>query len=103
MSSRFVDPNELRQIDIGDGDWVKVPVRFSYGFIEQFQEAQGSDTEKAAQFLEQMIKKWNLKLPSGEVAPIDVDHIRTLEVATFMLIMENVTKGLDIPKEEKPQ
>jgi len=31
--SRFVDPNNLKTIDLGNGEWVKIPSQFSFDQI----------------------------------------------------------------------
>jgi len=38
MAYRFVNENEFTTIDVGDGDWVKIPARLSYGFVAQFED-----------------------------------------------------------------
>lgn len=103
MSSRFVKSDELRQIDLGDGDWVKVPARYSYAFVQEFAQAQESnDLKRTAGFLLQMIKEWNLK-DGEEVALIDQEHIEALEVDTFRVILEKITETLSVPKVEKSE
>ena len=100
MSNRFVKPGDLLQIDLGDGDWVKVPSRFSYGFVQNFSDIETGDVKKIAGFLLQMLKEWNLK-DGDEIAEIDQEHLESLDVDTFKTIMEAVTKLLTLPKVEK--
>lgn len=100
--SRFVDPKELKKIDLGDGDWVKIPTRFSYGFVEKFSEAQGKDTDKITGFLVQFIKEWNLE-KDGIVAEITIDNLRELETDIVKIITEEITSMLSLPKVPSPQ
>lgn len=105
--SRFVDEDDLLTIDLGAGDWVKIPRRFSYGFSEHFQQnTKGDDKSQIAEMLQKIIREWNL-LDFGNVniAPININNIKALEIKDLMKILEVAKEqmGVDeIPKKEQP-
>jgi hypothetical protein len=102
--SRFVEENDLEKIELGDGDWVMVPAKFSYEFTENFQYEQ-DPKERIAAILSVVIKKWNLVDHTGQVAPITLDLIKKLEVADLEKIFKVVLKkvnAIDPPKAESP-
>lgn len=106
--SRFVGKSELTTVELEGGDWVKIPARLSFGFVEDFQAAQEKEgMGKVAEFLAQMIKEWNLVDDQGVIAPIDLEHLRALELKDVMdiatKINEKITDLVDVPKAESPQ
>ena len=106
MSNRFVTNSDLKQIDLGDGDWVKIPKRFSYGFVEKFgdlAEADGGKGERMMSMLEFLVREWNLKDETGSVVAISKETLRTLELETAMQIMKEATDSLTIPKGLMPE
>lgn len=58
--SRFVT-QETQTIDLGEGDWVKIPKALSYEQVLKYSSA-GDDYERSKSMLLGCIKEWNLKL-----------------------------------------
>jgi len=102
MAYRFVNENEFTTIDVGDGDWVKIPARLSYGFVAQFEDVkEGTNVkqlDKIAGMLAQCIKDWNFKMENDEVAPINKEMISKLEIPTVKLIVGEITSLMGVEK-----
>lgn len=96
--SKFVRADQLKQIDLGDGDWAKIPERFSYGLVQKLTKLIGNpDDEKTehddTEVVLLVIKEWNLKQEGSEtVEPITLDNIRLLDIVVVKKILEVVTK-----------
>lgn len=98
MANRFVGKNDLKQIDLGEGDWAKVQSKLSYGFVERFGN-DVSDKEKIIKMLLFTIKEWNLIDPdTGNIAEINVENLRKLDMDITILILEEATKMISVPK-----
>lgn len=98
--SRFVDPNKLVQIDLGDGDWVKVPERLSYGMISSIGNVDKNNAESTTKLLTLVIKEWNLKDDEGELVTISKENILTLDVQTVTVIATEVAEMMNIDKKK---
>jgi predicted DNA-binding antitoxin AbrB/MazE fold protein len=99
--SRFTRFDELKKIDLGDGDWVKVPSRFSFKFVEQYANFEIGDEKnnlkKIGTFLTAVIKQWNLKDPDGKEVEVNAENIADLDLETSLKIAEesmNLFKSL---------
>jgi hypothetical protein len=88
--SKFIDEKQLKQIDLGDGEWVKIPEKISYGTIADFGGVDGTDIEKTTKFLITFIKEWNLKDGDGNVPEVTEDNVKRLDVGTIRTIMEGI-------------
>lgn len=104
FQSRFVSENEVKIIDLGNDEWVKIPARLSFGFSSRFEELvqgkEGKETEKISKLLIQVIKEWNIKLPDGSVPPVSVEMIEQLDVETLKVIMAEVKTLMGVSKKE---
>lgn len=101
--SRFVNPDALEQVDLGEGDWVKIPERLTYADAQSFAVTDKDDKEKVAGFLHKMIRDWNLVDEKGEVAEITEEMVSRLDIKDAMKIVTAVSKKIeaaDIPKAE---
>ena len=58
--SRFAS-KELRTIDLGDGEWIKVPVALSYNTVLSINSDKSNESDIAKAMLVACIKEWNLK------------------------------------------
>lgn len=98
--SRFVSKSPLVHVDLGSDEWVKVPAKLSFGFVEEFGDVQTDEkkTEKVVKLLSSVIKEWNLKDEAGAVVPITEASIRDLDMKTALVILEKATKMLEVPK-----
>jgi len=85
--NRFVDDSEVQRIDLGEGDWVEIPKRLSYGFVSKFAGMEGSKMEIATKILVQLLKAWNLKDGEGNTPKINPETVKTLDYETVMAIM----------------
>ena len=102
MANRFVSNNELKKIDLEDGDWIKIPTELSYSELEEASLQEGSSGQKAAQMLSVVLKEWNFKDEKGEVVPINLDTIKQLKISTIIEIAKFVTPLMDIQKKGFP-
>lgn len=98
--SHFVSIDDLTQIDFGDGEWVKIPARLSYGFLEQADSFDGSEIAKTTKFLSLLIKEWSLKEADGSVPKITDENIRRLDFQTIKQIMKEVTPLISLEKKK---
>lgn len=99
MSNRFVDENDLKQIDLGEDDWVKVPARISYGLVAKMGDLEAeNDMEKITKFIVPILKEWNLKDSTGEVVEITEENILRLEISTVKQIIEQVVPMITLEK-----
>ena len=84
--SRFADEKKLKQIDLGDGEWVKIPEKLSYGTIAEIGEVDSSSAEKTTKLLVAILKEWNLKDDDGEDVEINEKNIKMLDIQTITQI-----------------
>lgn len=89
MPNRFVDENDLRQIDLGDGDWVKISREFSYGLMEEVSSIK-NESEKNVALMAKIIREWNLTDKDGKAVGITSESIRRLNIETIGKIAEVV-------------
>ena len=88
--SRFVDPTELKQIDLGDGDWVKIPARVSWEIAEDFTTSELPEGKKGILMLRTFIKEWNLKDKEGNIPKITEENIKKLDLPTLNKIGDEI-------------
>lgn len=104
--SRFVDPSKFERIELGDGDWVEIPARLAYEFVENFQ-FMDNVNDRINGVLIHAIKNWNLVDANGEPAEITIENIKMLDTTDifkiFVAVNEKVDSQLSVPKAEKPQ
>ena len=87
--SRFAS-SDLRTIDLGDGEWVKIPVALSFKDSMEFK-AQ-SDDESAKKMILRCVREWNIKDENGLVPELNEENIMKLDIATITLISKELTK-----------
>ena len=93
--SRFVT-NTLKQIDISQGDWIKIPSALSYADCLAMQELQGlSQGEQGLKVALLIIKEWSFKNEDGVIEPVTEDNIKKLDLETFLEISNVVAKEID--------
>jgi len=101
MANRFINPNSLKQIDLGDGDWVKIPSNISYEMATKIGDPKKTDIERASFALINLIKEWNLKDENEKDVPVSKENIIILDLDTATKIMSGIgslIKGIS-PKE----
>jgi len=100
---KLVDENELMTIDMGDGDWVKIPARLSFGFVSEFQGVTGENVEKTATFLLKLLKEWSIKDENGLMLPITKENVLKLDIPSLVAItaaikpLTTVEKKTELP------
>lgn len=89
--SRFVKNDELRKVDLGNGDWVKIPLAVSFKTAMSTEHA--TDPKKASlDMILACLKEWNFTEDgSDEIAPINEENILRLDVPTIVHLTELVT------------
>lgn len=95
--NRFVKVGELKQIDLGEGDWVKIPAKFSFEFLTQFGDIK-NNSEKSLKLVQNAIVEWNLKDENGNDMPPTPDNIKSLDVQTATAILEVILPMISIEK-----
>lgn len=100
MPSRFTSDDDLEQIDLGDGEWVKIPVSIPFGTLEKIAELPGSNAAKTVPTLLLVIRGWNIKDVAGAVPQVTTESIRKLDMATIKAITDRVAAKI-APDEKK--
>lgn len=102
--SRFVLGDTPVEIDLGDGDWVRVKPRLSFGdrqavrsaaVSSSFRGDEGIETTANLQLLNitmllRGIVEWNLQDPDGKLMPISRESLEALDEETGDLILEKL-------------
>lgn len=96
--TRFVDPTDLRKVDLGNGDWIKVPSRISYGELTEVGDLKSGDAGKITALLSKVIKEWNLTDADGKGVGISVESIKRLDIGTVKQIAEAITPMFEMEK-----
>lgn len=99
----FVEHEELVEINLGDGDWIKVrprlswgdrlnirggAVRMDFGGTEGEVETALDLEEMNIRLVERAIVEWNLKDPEGKLMPISRESILALDEEAGDAILE---------------
>jgi len=102
--SKFIDDDDLKKVDLGDSEWIKIPKRFSYKFVEElnFADSNLKPSEKSIVLLSKSIKEWNLKDSNGLIPNITEDNIKRLDMQTINLISEEITSMMMVEKKDFP-
>ncbi len=98
MANRFVNEQDLLQIDLGDGDWVKVPSRLSFAMVSDLADVEGKDSTKTLAFITRVIREWNLKDAEGKGVPLTEENIKKLDLDTVKMIGEAIAPLVQVPK-----
>lgn len=86
--SRFAS-KKLRQIDLWDGEWVKIPTGLSYAQVLSLT-SHSSEAEVSKAMLIECIKEWNLKDEDGVLQELNEENIMSLDIITIQVIMEEI-------------
>ena len=93
--SKFVS-TKLKQIDLGDGDWVKIPTEISFADCEGFV-AQTGSFDQTLELLLQFMKEWNLKDEDGKDVELSKENVKKLTVTVISIIQKAIADLM--PKE----
>lgn len=96
--SRFAS-KELQTIDLGDGEWVKIPVSLSYRTVMALGGLNEVDSSKA--MLVTCIKEWNLKDENGIVPEVNEESILSLDIPTITQITKAITALVENNQDKK--
>jgi len=88
--SRFAS-KELRTIDLGDGEWIKIPSALSYNTVLTINSEKSSESDVAKAMLIACIKEWNLKDDEGNLVELSEENILNLNIQTITQITEEIT------------
>lgn len=93
--NRFSSKDNVKRIDIGDGDWVEVPAIMSYAQAEELQEKAAQPAKAVAS----LVVRWNLKDASGDDVEVSEESVRLLDIKVVNMIMASVKETIGLPKE----
>lgn len=98
--SRFVT-QETQTLDVGDGEWMKVPKALSYAEVMKYSSC-GNTYEISKAMMVGCIKEWNLKLKEGsdEIAPLTEENILNLDIKTSKIISDALTLLMEFDDEK---
>ena len=95
---------KLHQVDLGDGEWVKIPSAYSYFDSMELLRAQaGKSTDEQAglnKMLTVIVKEWNMKDAEGKPAELNEENIAFLDYGTVNTILAELNKLL-VPSKKK--
>lgn len=97
--SRFAS-TKLREIDLGDGEWVKIPTALSYEIVMKFSSIEDS-TELSKEMLSTCIKEWNMKDEDGVIPELNMENIMKLDIQTVSLISSEIAKLMRNDQDKK--
>jgi len=99
--SKFVT-DKLTKIDLGDGEWVKVPSAVSFNLVRDFTKVQAdSDMEKSMEMLIVLVKGWNLKDEDVKPAELTPDNLKRLDMKYINIIIQELLKIMGIDDKKK--
>ncbi len=90
--SKFAS-TKLREIDLWDWEWVKIPEVISYEQALTFSDA-WTNTEVSKMMLLECIKEWNIKDEDGNIPELNLINISRLDIKIILIISEEITKLL---------
>lgn len=59
--SRFANTEDLRKIDLGEDEWIKVRKSISFREIQSMKATNGTEEEKTIEMFLLCMREWNLK------------------------------------------
>lgn len=96
--SRFSNQDKTRKIDLGEGDWVKIPEVISFDTAAKMAKTEGDATK----VIMSAVVGWNLK-DDGQPVEFAEDNVRRLDIQTVTAIVQEIGKAVTLPKAEKPE
>ena len=105
----FIYEDELDRIDLGDGEWVDIAKRMSYGmqqklfahYVKLGKDMKAIDVDIESGNLTLLlvnIKAWNLKGKDGKVAPITKEVVARLDPVIANKVVEEINNRNPSPK-----
>jgi hypothetical protein len=97
--SRFAS-KKLRQIDLGNDEWVKIPTGLSYSQVLSLT-SHANEAEVSKAMLIECIKEWNLKDEDGVLQELTADNIMNLDIITIQEISKEILPLLTNDQDKK--
>lgn len=92
--NRFSTKDNVKRIDLGDGDWIEIPAVVSYADMEAIQ-ASKDDNILVAQ---SVIRRWNLVGDDGMQMPITPENCRRLDFRVLNMVLAELQEIMHVPK-----
>jgi hypothetical protein len=86
--SRFAS-TKLREIDLWEGEWVKIPTALSYAQVIKLTSST-NEAEMSKNMLVECIKEWNLKDEDGVIPQVNEQNIMRLDMLTIEKISSQI-------------
>lgn len=97
--SRFAS-TKLRQIDLGNDEWVKIPTGLSYSQVLSLT-SYSNEAEVSKAMLLECIKEWNIKDEDGNIPELNADNIMKLDIITIQEISKEILPLLTNDQDKK--
>jgi hypothetical protein len=99
--SKLISKN-LITVDLGDGEWAKIPEDISYGDIVELKNIE--EKERDIVVLKKFIREWNIKEGDGTIAALNEENIKRIDVDSaekiITVIQEVLVKVTDKKKSQ---
>ena len=90
--SKFVS-SELIKIDLGDGDYIKIPKEISFADCDSF--ASGVvGFEQTLTLVVSLIREWNLKDDESKITEISPENVKRLKLEVIHIIQNAIMERL---------
>jgi len=97
--SKFIS-EELKQVDCGDGEWVKIPTELSIEDVHLFLD-KNTNENSAVRLLKSFIREWNFKDNNGQLAELSELNIKKLKLHVINLIKDEIYKLINVDDKKK--
>lgn len=100
--SKFVS-DELQKVDLGDGEWIKIPKEIAFEDLQTFSKGGTDNFEQTLTMLEMFIKEWNFKDDKKQPVELNKENIKRLKVQELTEIQQHIMKimpNMDKKKQE---
>jgi len=100
--SLFIDETDLEKIDLGDGFWVEIPLKISYGMAQDLfnNDSKADSVAIGKKILLKFIKSWNLTDKDGVIAKISEKNINKLPFEIIQKITPIIEAKLYLNKKK---
>jgi len=100
--SLFIDETDLEKIDLGDGFWVEIPLKISYGMAQDLfnNDSKADSVAIGKKILLKFIKSWNLTDKDGAIAKISEKNINKLPFEIIQKITPIIEAKLYLNKKK---
>ena len=97
--SRFAS-TKLRDIELGDGDIIKIPVALSYKQVLALT-SYSTEAEISKAMLIECIREWNLKDDDENDVPVTEENIMNLKIDVIQIVTNELLPLLDNKQDKK--